>query len=74
MQTVIAWVLVIGFTITLAAVVRNWGIEQALEIDPEKITRSELYCDNVRLSIADFNCTPTLNSLTIRNNLRLNLI
>ena len=44
-------VLIIGLSVTLAAIVGNWAIKYSQEFQPEKIAAPELYCDNVRISI-----------------------
>lgn len=65
----IAWVLLFGLTITLAALVGNWAIKQAKEFDPEKTVASDLYCDNVGVIVDGVNCP----ILTIKNKGSFNL-
>jgi len=66
-ETIIAWVLLVGFTVALGAVVSNWAIQQAKQINPEKMANPDLYCDNLRLSVEPFVCNPNLNSITVQN-------
>ncbi len=47
----ISLVLIIGLSITLAAIVANWAIKYSQGFEPEKIAAPELYCDNVGLSV-----------------------
>ena len=47
----ISLVLIIGLSITLAAIVGNWAIKYSQRFEPEKIAAPELYCDNVGLSV-----------------------
>jgi len=47
----IAWILLIGFTVTMAAFISNWVIQQTKEtFQPEKLLES-MSCEGVSFSI-----------------------
>lgn len=49
---IIAWVLLIGFTIAMAAFVSNWVIEQTKKFNPEgAVGGPKIYCEDVILNI-----------------------
>lgn len=66
-DTVIGWVLLVGFTIALGAIVSDWAIQQAKQINPDKMANQGLYCDNMRLSVEPFVCNPDLDLIIIQN-------
>lgn len=66
-ETIIGWVLLVGFTVALGALVSNWAIQQAKQINPEKMANPDLYCDNMRLSVEPFICNPYLDSIIVQN-------
>ena len=47
----IAWVLLIGLSISLAALVTNWAINNASKFRPEDQANQDLYCNDVSISI-----------------------
>lgn len=50
----IAYVLLIGFTIALAAFVTNWVIDQTKKFNPEEVVGgSKVYCEDVVLGIEE---------------------
>jgi len=49
--SLLSWVLLIGITISFAALVSNWAIKNAERFDPQDITAVELYCDDVAINI-----------------------
>jgi len=55
-SALIGWVLLVGFSIAMAAFVTNWVIGQTEKFNPEKVAGgSEIYCNEVFLSIQDVN-------------------
>ncbi len=50
-ETLIAWVLLIGLSISLAALVTNWAINNVNKFRPEDQANQDLYCGDVSISI-----------------------
>lgn len=53
----ISWVLLVGFTIAMAALVTNWVIDQTKKFNPEDVVGgSKIYCQDVVLNIEEVSC------------------
>ncbi len=62
--SLIAWVLLVGLTVTLAGFVTNFAIKNARKFEPEKIAGPEMYCGDVKISLQNGNIK-NRGSLTI---------
>ncbi|MAG50877.1 hypothetical protein CL621_04560 [archaeon] len=49
--SLIAWVLLVGLTVTLAGVVTNWAIKNARRFEPSKFAGPDIYCGDVAISL-----------------------
>ena len=77
-SALIGWVLLLGFTITVAAFVTSWVIGQVGKFNPEDVVGGcNIYCEDVSMSIEGIvqtgtegicnNGMPFLGTITLRN-------
>ncbi len=64
--SLIAWVLLVGLTVTLAGFVTTWAIKNARRFQPSKFAGPDIYCGDVAMSLED-NIIKNRGSLTIAN-------
>ena len=65
--SLIAWVLLVGLTVTLAGVVTNWAIKNARRFQPSKFAGPDIYCGDVAISLEDDDYIKNRGSLIITN-------
>lgn len=51
MESLISWVLLVGLTVALAAIVTNWAIGNIGKFNPEEIVNDDLYCGDLSINI-----------------------
>ncbi len=61
-ESLISWILIIGFTIALGTFITIWAINLTKDVDPGRGSEDFTYCDNIQVTINDTVCIDATNS------------